>query len=147
MDTVLIIVAIIIVILAVWIPIGIMLNEKKEGPKYSPIEPYGPNYVGEGNKLHCPSCRTSYKIGENAFITTMKQAIATLGGVGVNQMGNKNPDMVGTINLDPPELQRAQAKAKNTWEMVKKDLQKGINRTWYCGKCMNHDKPFSYPSI
>ncbi len=98
-------------------------------------------------EAYCPKCQATYRIGEDATITTMAKLFGSSRGVlgssdAINRMMN-TPDLVGRpVNNRP--IQEQLTEAKTDVLQIRKDLSRGKKRYWYCEKCGNDKNPYLY---
>ena len=95
----------------------------------------------------CTRCNTTYRLGEDSTVTTMRRGLGLLKGA-VGSGGMDYPDLVmratSASSTPIPEQLRI---AGDEVAQVFADMSNGIVRTWYCSGCGNSGSPYFYPTV
>ena len=103
-------------------------------------------------QLYCPRCGGTYRLGENATVTTMGQifglARGVIGAASDMNAALSSPDLVGSParNESCPPVAAQLAQTMQEVEIIRADLARGRRRSWYCEKCDNDQEPYPYPT-
>lgn len=93
-------------------------------------------------RLVCPRCRHVYRIGEDAVVVTTEALHdAAEFSVQLGGGGGRQPDLVGERVVGAQERAEVQA----TVGRIRRDLEQGRRRQWWCGRCGNDKDPHDYP--
>lgn len=97
----------------------------------------------------CPHCGKEYRIGIDAGIMTIEEAIEMLRSGGATISGSLGPswreDMLCSFDgVAPERLSLLQQEAKRTVKTIKEALAKGQERAWYCQRCGSKKGTYPY---
>lgn len=98
--------------------------------------------------LICPHCAKEYHIGINATIVTMED-VYSLADAAVVLTDGEQPsrkDLVASLKGTPRRrIKHVRREALQKVEMIRSDLERGNQRTWYCESCGEDQGTFPYP--
>jgi len=98
-------------------------------------------------EVTCPKCSRRYRIGEDAAIIGLRDAMRRLGASGMNVMVtdtdvDSHPYLVATLGRDASQ---SQDEALAVASRVRQSIRTGSGLKWICAACNNRDAPHNFP--
>lgn len=99
--------------------------------------------------LNCPKCGRHYHVGVDATIITTEGALGLAKNVVMTSGGGSgtSEDMVATLEGTVPDRWApAIQTARERVAFVRRALESGQSRVWYCRACGHESTRYSYPA-